>query len=108
MNSRVTIVIPVYNEELNISSVVNNVLEYAENIIIVNDKSTDNTSEYLKNLESKHKESYSSRNSKNRGIGYSVKKGFTRAEELDNDIVIKFDGTISTWRKIFLALQINL
>ena len=43
MNSRVTIVIPVYNEELNISSVVNNVLEYAENIIIVNDKSTDNT-----------------------------------------------------------------
>ena len=31
-------------------------------------------------------------NAKNMGIGYSVKKGFLRALEIDNDIVIKFDG----------------
>jgi len=93
MNSRVTIVIPVYNEELNINSVVSNVLEYVENIIIVNDKSTDNTSNILKNLQNEHKEKVIVlENSKNRGIGYSVKKGFTKAKELDNDIVIKFDG----------------
>ena len=52
MNSRVTIVIPVYNEEDNIKSVVESLLDYSNNLIIVNDQSTDNTLNILHELQS--------------------------------------------------------
>ena len=93
MNSNVSIVIPVYNEELHIENVVESVEKYCENIIVVDDKSTDSSLDILKKLETKYsKKIFILENEKNSGIGYSVKKGFSKALELDNDIVIKFDG----------------
>ena len=55
MNSNVTIVIPVYNEELNIGSVVENIINYADSLIVVDDKSSDKTLEILNQLQSKYK-----------------------------------------------------
>ncbi len=93
MNSNVSIVIPVYNEELHIENVVESVEKYCENIIVVDDKSTDSSLDILKKLETKYsKKIFILENEKNSGIGYSVKKGFSKALDLDNDIVIKFDG----------------
>lgn len=93
MNSNVTIVIPVYNEELNIGSVVENIINYADSLIVVDDKSTDKTLEILNQLQSKYKNKIILlKNNKNKGIGYTVKKGFSKALELENEIVIKFDG----------------
>ena len=93
MNSNVSIVIPVYNEELHIENVVESVEKYCENIIVVDDKSTDSSLDILKKLETKYsKKIFILENEKNSGIGYSVKKGFSKALELDNDLVIKFDG----------------
>ncbi len=93
MNSRVTIVIPVYNEEDNIKSVVESLLDYSNNLIIVNDQSTDNTLNILHELQSDYENKILIiENAKNMGIGYSVKQGFLRALEIENDIVIKFDG----------------
>ena len=43
MNSNVSVIIPVYNEALNIEDVINGVKKYCENIIVVDDKSTDST-----------------------------------------------------------------
>ena len=52
MNSRVTIVIPVYNEEDNIKSVVESLLDHSNNLIVINDQSTDNTLNILHELQS--------------------------------------------------------
>ena len=41
MNSNVSVIIPVYNEALNIEDVINGVEKYCENIIVVDDKSSD-------------------------------------------------------------------
>lgn len=50
MNNKITAVIPVLNEEKNIEKVVSELENYCENIIIVNDGSTDNTKEILRRL----------------------------------------------------------
>ena len=49
--------------------------------------------EKIKNLEDRYPEKIIVlQNEKNSGIGFSVKKGMKKALELDNDIIIKFDG----------------
>ena len=93
MNSNVTIVIPVYNEELNIGSVIENIINYCDSLIIVDDNSSDKTLEILNQFQSKYMNKIILlKNNKNKGIGYTVKKGFSKALELENEIVIKFDG----------------
>ena len=56
MNSNVSVIIPVYNEALNIEDVINGVKKYCENIIVVDDKSTDSSFEIIKNLEDRYPE----------------------------------------------------
>ena len=93
MNSNASVIIPVYNEERNIENVIEGVEKYCENIIIVDDKSTDNSYEIIKKLQHRYsKKIIVLQNDKNSGIGYSVKKGMKKALELNNDIIIKFDG----------------
>ena len=93
MNSNVSVIIPVYNEERNIEYVIEGVEKYCENIIIIDDKSTDKSYEIIKNLQQRFSEKIIVlQNDKNSGIGYSVKKGMKKALELNNDIIIKFDG----------------
>ena len=58
--NKISIIIPVYNEEKTVEMVVNSVFavkipNYEKEIIIVNDASTDNTSRLLKKLKIKHK-----------------------------------------------------
>ena len=93
MNSRITMVIPVFNEELNIEHVIKGVSSFVENIIVIDDCSTDNSYKIIKDLEKQNPDKITVlTNKKNRGIGYTVKKGFLKSLEFDNDIVIKFDG----------------
>lgn len=93
MNNKITAVIPVLNEEKNIEKVVSELENYCENIIIVNDGSTDNTKEILRRLS----ETYSKKliiieNKKNMGIGYSMKVGLKKSLDFDNSIIVKIDG----------------
>ena len=88
MNNKITAVIPVLNEEKNIEKVVSELENYCENIIIVNDGSTDNTKEILRRLS----ETYSKKliiieNKKNMGIGYSMKVGLKKSLDFDNSII---------------------
>ena len=93
MNSRVTIIIPVFNEELNIENVIKNIINHANQIVIVDDCSTDKSFEIINKLEVEFPGKITVlKNSRNRGIGYTVKKGFKKSLDFDNDIVIKFDG----------------
>ena len=70
MNSNVSVIIPVYNEALNIEDVINGVKKYCENIIVVDDKSTDSSFEIIKNLEDRYPEKIIVlQNEKNSGSG---------------------------------------
>lgn len=90
---KVLMIIPAYNEELNIENTVNKIVKYnkksSNNIdyIIINDGSKDNTKEIC------IKNNYNVINLiHNLGIGGAVQTGYKYALKNNYDVVIQFDG----------------
>lgn len=84
------VVIPTYNNEKTLEKVVEDVLGITGDVIVVNDGSTDSTSEILKKFENLKVVSYA----RNQGKGYALKKGFELAiiEGYQYAITIDSDG----------------
>lgn len=80
-----SIIIPAYNEERRLSNTLDEFIkyltrqDYTYEIIIVDDGSTDNTLDLLVNYSTKYNFIKMSRNAKNMGKGYSVKRGIKEA-----------------------------
>lgn len=82
------VLIPTYNNNRTLNRVIDGVLNYTDQIIVVNDGSTDITSELLKsytNIEQIHFP-------KNKGKGIALQEGFKRALQLDYNYVITIDS----------------
>lgn len=87
-NSKVFILIPVYNEATVLEKVLDDVTkEGYENIIVVDDGSKDNTYEIAKK-----KGTVALRHILNRGKGAAVKTGMEAAKILGADILVTIDG----------------
>lgn len=82
------VLIPTYNNKNTVESVVRKVLDWAGNVIVVNDGSTDNTKEILEKIDGIDLVSYS----ENQGKGYALRTGFKRAAELGYEYVITIDS----------------
>jgi len=74
-DNKIAILIPAYNEGKSIKKTINNCLKYGLDIIIVNDGSTDNTKEVLKEFENK-KNIIIINHDINKGKGEALKTGF--------------------------------
>ncbi|MBO0591068.1 DUF2062 domain-containing protein [Cellulophaga sp. E16_2] len=84
----VCVLIPTYNNSLTLKRVVDGVLCYTSNIIIINDGATDATSNILEeysNLEQIHF-------TKNKGKGQALRAGFKHAKSLGYEYVITIDS----------------
>lgn len=82
------ILIPTYNNHKTLKKVIEGVLEFTENIIVINDGATDPTPEILKGfsqLEQIHIP-------KNKGKGNALKLGFQKALELGYEFAITIDS----------------
>ena len=84
----ICVVIPTYNNDGTIGQVVGDTLRYCSDVIVVNDGSTDSTSEILSKIEDITVVSYSA----NRGKGYALKRGFKKALEKGFAYAITLDG----------------
>jgi glycosyltransferase involved in cell wall biosynthesis len=71
------VIIPTYNNDRTLEKIIEDVLNYTDNVIIVNDGSTDQTSEIIRRFSSLHVVNIL----KNRGKGLALKKGFDLAIE---------------------------
>lgn len=82
MNEQLTLVIPCYNEENNIPSVLPAVIDYCEKndacLIVVNDGSSDRSLELLNGFRSPKLRVISHK--RNRGYGGALKTGIASAE----------------------------
>ncbi|MGC3948598.1 MAG: glycosyltransferase family 2 protein [Chryseolinea sp.] len=87
---KICVLIPTYNNAQTLERVVNDVLSYTEQLIVVNDGSTDSTSRILEQFSDVRKVSYE----KNRGKGYALRTGFAFAlsEGFDYAITMDSDG----------------
>ena len=85
------VIIPTYNNDKTLLNVIERVIQYTPNVIVVNDGSTDRTAQILAD--------YSSTveivtHTKNQGKGLALRNGFKKALELgyENAITIDSDG----------------
>jgi len=85
---KICVIIPVYNSENLVANVIKSVLQCTENLIVVNDGSTDSTLDTLKNFSEITLVSYT----KNRGKGYALQQGFQKALELGFTHAITMDA----------------
>jgi len=87
--SKICVVIPTYNNAQTLAQVIDATLAQLSAVIVVNDGSTDSTSEILEKYEKKIEVvNYS----KNRGKGYALSRGFDRAEQLGYTHAITIDS----------------
>jgi glycosyltransferase involved in cell wall biosynthesis len=85
---KVCVIIPTYNNHKTLKRVIDSVLLYTSNVIIVNDGSTDSTIQILEeypNLTQIH-------HSKNSGKGLALRNGFKKALELNYNYAITIDS----------------
>ncbi|WEK68544.1 MAG: DUF2062 domain-containing protein [Candidatus Chryseobacterium colombiense] len=85
---KICVLIPTYNNEKTLKRVIDGVLEYTENIIVVNDGSTDSTKEIL----SQHPQIEVISLPENKGKGNGLKIGFRKAKELGYNYAITIDS----------------
>ncbi len=90
----ICVIIPTYNNALTLKSVIDGINKYTNNIIVVNDGSSDNTDLILKNYPDFEIISYD----QNKGKGYAIQKAFALALSLGYSyaITIDSDGQHST------------
>lgn len=88
-----SVVVPVYNEELTLESIVEKLLRLPQllEIVIVDDCSTDKSAEILNGLSARHVEIQTARHEKNRGKTEALKTGFKMTR---GDIVIVQDADL--------------
>lgn len=82
-------VIPTYNNGGTLHDIIERVLNYCSDVIVVNDGSTDNTAMILASFGQRIKVVDYGRN---RGKGYALKQGFSKAESLGFDYVLTIDS----------------
>lgn len=85
---KICVLIPTYNNEKTLKRVINGVLDYTQNIIVVNDGSTDLTQLIL----SDYPQISIINLPENKGKGNAVKIGFRKAIELGFDFAITIDS----------------
>ena len=93
MQAIITVIIPAYNEQDSIANVVNDIPEIVNEIIVINNNSTDNTAINAKNAGATVL--YESR----KGYGYACLKGLEYIEEqkAKPEIVVFLDGDYSDY-----------
>lgn len=85
--SKILLIIPAYNEQASIQKTVQILLNTGYDYIVINDGSTDQTEQILKQNNYKHIHLFS-----NLGIGGAVQTGYKYAYENNYDIAIQFDA----------------
>ncbi len=85
---KVCVLVPTYNNGGTLSIVLGSLLPYTEQIIVVNDGSTDNTLSILSEFKNLEIVSYA----KNQGKGFALRKGFAQAVASGYDYAITIDS----------------
>jgi glycosyltransferase involved in cell wall biosynthesis len=85
---KVCVLVPTYNNALTLHRVLENLLEYTNTIIVVNDGSTDSTASIIQKFPQLISVGYPV----NKGKGFALREGFKKAVEMGFDYAITIDS----------------
>jgi glycosyltransferase involved in cell wall biosynthesis len=85
----ICVIVPTYNNHKTVARVIESVLEYGNDVIVVNDGATDDTQEILNQFEDRI---YRIDYSPNKGKGYALRMGFQKALDLGYHYAITIDS----------------
>jgi dolichol-phosphate mannosyltransferase len=88
--TKIAVVIPVYNNEQQINSVIKNIPAFVQHIIVVDDASKDKTIPNIKKIH--NLKLHLVRHKRNQGVGGAMLSGYSLALQLGAEIVVKMDG----------------
>jgi glycosyltransferase involved in cell wall biosynthesis len=88
----ISVVVPAYNEESQIESVVDKMPEIVDTIIIVNDTSTDKTKEVIEGLQKRNDKVKLVNHDINQGVGGAIASGYMFANNSGTDIAVVMAG----------------
>jgi len=91
-NLNIAVVVPAFNEEVLIAKVLTSLPEYVDKVIVVDDCSSDNTSEEVKRLQGTSDRILLIRHEKNQGVGGAIASGYKWARDNDMDIAVVMAG----------------
>jgi len=88
----VCVVIPCHNEETQIKSVIENLPEFVDQIVVVDDKSKDQTIDVVKNCQENNPKIHLIQLEENQGCGGALAAGYKWARDHDFDLAVRMDG----------------
>jgi len=91
-NKKIAVVVPAYNEERFIESVIGAIPGLVDKIYIIDDASTDNTQQITSDLASQNGRVVLIRHRVNMGVGAAIASGYRRALEDNIDISVVMAG----------------
>ncbi len=91
-SKEICVVIPCYNVSKHITNVIQSIPDIVGHIILVNDKSSDNTNDIVNSLAASDGRLICLEHFENKGVGGAVITGMKKAIELGCNYIIKIDG----------------
>jgi len=93
-NKSICVVVPAYNEESQISKVFDTMPDYVDHIVVIDDKSTDNTALEIERYQKVNQRIVLLKHKKNRGVGGAIATGYkwARDNKIDVTAVMAGDG----------------
>ncbi|MBU88458.1 MAG: ribonuclease BN [Chloroflexi bacterium] len=91
-DKKVAVVIPCYNEETQISRVIKTMPEFVDQIVIVDDNSSDGTVQIVDKLSGLDSKIRLLEHDQNRGCGGALATGYIWAKDNGFDVVVRMDG----------------
>lgn len=92
-DKNIAVIVPAYNEEKLIKKTLLNIPDYIDKIFVVDDCSSDSTNSIIKKfIETVSRDIELITNEVNRGVGYSIKKGYTKSISSKADIAVVMAG----------------
>ena len=92
LDKKIAVVVPAYNEEELIGQTLSSIPEFVDNIIVVNDRSTDRTSEIVRQIANNDKRINLLEHDVNRGVGGAIITGYKKARDLQMAVTVVMAG----------------